>query len=82
MDIRETAHLYADSGILKSVKNNCNNFSVVVGDGSRIHVTHVGNIPLSPHPFRTLLHKNVIIILQIIKNLIFVRKFSRDNIFY
>ncbi|KAJ9553553.1 hypothetical protein OSB04_017598 [Centaurea solstitialis] len=70
MDTGATAHLHADSGILKSFSNKCTNFSVSVGDGSRIPVTHTGSTTLTHNPYRTLSLNNVLITPQIIKNLI------------
>lgn len=52
---------------------------VLVGDGSRISFAQVGHSTLGFHPFRTLHLKNILITPQIKKNLIFVRKFTRDN---
>lgn len=81
MDTGATAHLHNDSGILKSFSNKCNNsrLSVLVGDESRIPVTKVGHSTLGFNSCRTLYLKNVLITPQIIKNLIFVRQFTRDN---
>lgn len=79
MDSGVTAHLHADTGILKSFSNKCNLSSVLVGDGSRIPITHFGHTTLTQNPFRTLSLKNVLITPQIIKNLIFVRQFTHDN---
>ena len=81
MDTGATAHLHNDTGILKSFSDKCNNskFSVLVGNGSRIPVTNIGHSTLSLNPFRPLHLKNILITPQIIKNLVSVRQFTRDN---
>lgn len=79
MDTRATAHLHSDPSILKSFTNKCTNFSVLVGDGSRIPVTQSGNSSSSLHRFCTLALNNVLITPQIIKNLVYVRKFTCNN---
>ncbi|KAL4555611.1 hypothetical protein LXL04_038235 [Taraxacum kok-saghyz] len=81
MDTGATAHLHNDTGILKSFSNTCSfsDFSVLVGNGSRIPVTKSGHSTLGSNPFRTLHLKNILITPQIIKNLVSVRKFTRDN---
>ncbi|KAL4587848.1 hypothetical protein LXL04_000722 [Taraxacum kok-saghyz] len=80
MDTGATAHLHSDAGILKSVldNNSISSSSVLVGDGSSIPVTKVGNTTL-PNPYRTFTLKNVLITPRIIKNLISVRSFTRQN---
>ncbi|XP_042756670.2 LOW QUALITY PROTEIN: retrovirus-related Pol polyprotein from transposon RE1 [Lactuca sativa] len=80
MDTGATAHLHADSSSLKSFKHKCtnSNISVLVGNGSRIPVTKIAHSTLAL-PFRTLILKNVPITPQIIKNLVSVRQFTRDN---
>lgn len=81
MDTGATSHLHANQGILKTVLNNFSNFSssVLVGDGSSITVSKIGHSFL-PHPYRPLILRNILITPQIIKNLIFVRRFTCDNI--
>lgn len=81
IDTGATAHLHADPGILKSSSNICNksNFSVLVGDGSQIPVLKTGHTTLGYNPFRTLTLKHVLITPKIIKNIVYVRKFTHDN---
>ncbi|KAL4588677.1 hypothetical protein LXL04_001570 [Taraxacum kok-saghyz] len=82
MDTGATSHLHSDAGILKSVSDNNSNFasSVLVGDGSSMPVTKMGHTTL-PHtnPYRTLQLRNVLITPAVIKNLISVRRFVREN---
>lgn len=61
MDTGKITHLHADSGILKSFRDKCNKFSVIVGNGSHIHVTHTSTNTLSQNTYRTLSLKNVLI---------------------
>ncbi|GJS82141.1 ribonuclease H-like domain-containing protein [Tanacetum coccineum] len=51
---------------------------VLVGDGKSIHVTNTGHSTL-PTPYRTLHLNNVLITPNIVKNLISVRQFVREN---
>lgn len=53
---------------------------VLVRYGSTIPISKVGNSSLPhPNPYRTLVLKNILITSQIIKNLIYVRRFTREN---
>jgi len=78
MDTGATSHLTADTSSLSSISNKCNISSIYVGDGSTIPVTNMGHSTL-PSSHRTLHLHNVLVTPQIIKNLISVRKFVRDN---
>lgn len=81
MDTGARSHLHANQGILKTVVNNCSNFSssVLVGDGSSIPISKIGHSSL-PNPYRPLILHNILITPQIIKNLIFVLRFTYDNV--
>lgn len=81
MDTGATAHLHADSCTLTSVKNKCTNSNIYVlaGNGSRIPATKIAQSTLGLNPFCTFILKNVLIIPQIIKNLVSVQQFTRDN---
>nr|GEX00470.1 ribonuclease H-like domain-containing protein [Tanacetum cinerariifolium]GEX61180.1 ribonuclease H-like domain-containing protein [Tanacetum cinerariifolium] len=63
---------------LSDVFNTCIYPSVSVGDGQAIPVTNTGHSIL-PTPHRPLHLNNVLITLHIVKNLIYVRQFIRDN---
>lgn len=85
MDPGATSHLHANAGILKYVSYINSNFSslVLVRDRSLMHVTKMRqtSLPLS-HPYRTLILKNVLITPNIIKYLIYVHRFVRENSFF
>lgn len=80
MDTGVTAHLHADPGILHYVRNNAMNPFVYVENGSRIPVSATGDthLPFS-YSFRPLRLNSVLITPDIIKNLVSVRRFARDN---
>lgn len=78
MDFGATSHLDSSSGNLHSVtKLNIGN-SVVVGNGSSIPINSSGKAFLSSNT-RTLNLNNVLITPDIVKNLISVRRFTKDN---
>lgn len=80
MDTRATSHLHAQLGILKKLSTHDPCSSVIAGDGSKIVVSNMGNTDLSfTNPYRPLSLKNVLITPNIIKNLIFVCRFTNDN---
>lgn len=68
----------SDTGILKSHFNSSTIRSVIVGNVSTIPVTRIGHthIPNPHHPFHL---KNVLVMPNIVKNLIFVRQFTKEN---
>ncbi|GJS27462.1 ribonuclease H-like domain-containing protein [Tanacetum coccineum] len=78
------AHLSASSHLnnsvysLSTILNLCMHSSVSVGDGHSIPVTNTGHSIL-PTPSRTLHLNNVLITPHIVKKIIFVRQFVRDN---
>lgn len=76
IDNGTTDNLHPDPRISDHV--NCS--FVFVGDGSKIVVNKIGNTDLSYlHPYHPLTLKNVLITPNIIKNLIYVRRFTDDN---
>ncbi|GKD13867.1 hypothetical protein Tco_1198274, partial [Tanacetum coccineum] len=75
VDTGASSHLADNTGILTSFSNLSIYPSVFVGNDQSIPVTHTGL-----HTSHTPLHLNHILVTpHIIKNLIFVRKFTRDN---
>ncbi|GKE51445.1 ribonuclease H-like domain-containing protein [Tanacetum coccineum] len=78
MDTGVSSHLNASSTCLSNVFNTCLYPSVSVGDGYSIPVTNTGHsiLPTSHGDFH--LH-NVLITPSIVKNLMYVRQFVRDN---
>ncbi|GKA28374.1 ribonuclease H-like domain-containing protein [Tanacetum coccineum] len=78
MDTGASSHLTDNTGILTSFSNSSIYPSVFVGNGNSIPVTHTGHSFL--HTSHKPLHLNHILVTpHIIKNLISVRKFTRDN---
>lgn len=78
MDSGATAHLASSSGILQSVFSLNTEKSVVVGNGSTILVFSSGSSSI-PSNSRPLTLNNILVTPQIIKNLIYVRRFTTDN---
>ncbi|GJR98762.1 ribonuclease H-like domain-containing protein [Tanacetum coccineum] len=78
MDTGASSHLADNTGILTSFSNSSMYPSVFVGNGHSIPVTHTGHSFL--HTSSKPLHLNHILVTpHIIKNLISVRQFTRDN---
>ncbi|GJZ20895.1 hypothetical protein Tco_0557934, partial [Tanacetum coccineum] len=80
MDTGATSHLNKSVHSLSNVFNSCMYTSVLVGDGHSIPVTHTAHSILST-PSRSLHLNNVLITPHIVKNLIYVRQFVRENNF-
>ncbi|GKE91991.1 ribonuclease H-like domain-containing protein [Tanacetum coccineum] len=78
MDTGASSHLNSHSSNLSTVYNNCLYPSVRVGDGKTIPVTNTGHSIL-PILSRPLYLHNVLVTPNIIKNLISMRQFTRDN---
>ncbi|GJW18774.1 ribonuclease H-like domain-containing protein [Tanacetum coccineum] len=78
MDTGATSHLSSHTGNLQTTSLNRNFHSVIVENGSFISVTHSRHLQI-PNPYRLLHLKNVLVTPNIIKNLVFVRKFTTDN---
>ncbi|GJW84336.1 ribonuclease H-like domain-containing protein [Tanacetum coccineum] len=78
MDTGASSHLNSNATNLSTLFNSCMYPSVLVGDGKSIPVTNMGHNTL-PTPYRPLHLNNVLITPNIVKNLISVRQFVRDN---
>ncbi|GJU82591.1 ribonuclease H-like domain-containing protein [Tanacetum coccineum] len=78
MDTGATSHLASDSGKLTTVFNKSIIQSILVGDGSSIPVTNSDHSTLRSST-RPLHLYNVLITPNIIKNLVSVRQFTKDN---
>ncbi|GKE76298.1 ribonuclease H-like domain-containing protein, partial [Tanacetum coccineum] len=78
MDTSASSHLNSSVNNLSTIFNSCIYLSVLVGDGKSIPVTNTGHSTL-PTPYRTLHLNNVLITPNIVKNLIYVRQFVREN---
>ncbi|GJZ64224.1 ribonuclease H-like domain-containing protein, partial [Tanacetum coccineum] len=78
MDTGESSHLAENTGMLTSFSNPSLYKSVFVGNGQPIPVTHMGH-SLMHTPHKPLHLHHVLVIPNIIKILISVRQFTRDN---
>lgn len=78
MDFGTSSHLAIDSGMLHSNLNRTTNESVIVGNGSSIPVTTIGSSSIKTST-KPLVLNNVLVTPDIVKNLISVRKFTKDN---
>lgn len=78
MDSGATAHLSVTTGTLDPYLNHNISHSVIVGNGSKLPVTSIGSSSLRTNT-RPLSLQNVLVTPQIVKNLISVRKFTKDN---
>lgn len=78
MDTGATTHLTAQPGTLHSLFNSSSSPSVVVGNGSSIPTKAIGYSFL-PSKIRPLHLHNVLVCPSIIKNLVSVRQFTKDN---
>ncbi|XP_071695617.1 uncharacterized protein [Rutidosis leptorrhynchoides] len=79
MDTCASTHLTSCINNLRTVFNNCKYPSVAAGDGNTIPVTNTGH-SLLPTAHRPLHLNNVLVTPNIVKNLISVQQFTRDNI--
>jgi hypothetical protein len=78
-DSGASTHLSANtSGILSRTRPVYNCAPVIVGNGDRLSVTHIGHSSF-PSPSRPLYLQNVLVTPQIIHNLLSVRRFTTDN---
>nr|GEV19081.1 ribonuclease H-like domain-containing protein [Tanacetum cinerariifolium] len=78
MDTGATSHLNSNARNLSTLFNKRLFSSIHVGDGNSITVTNTGHRII--HSYHCPLHlHNVLVTPNIIKNLIFVRQFTRDN---
>jgi hypothetical protein len=77
MDSGATAHIASDPGMLHSSRPSSSSF-VTVGNGSTMPTSHIGHVslPSSAHSFSL---NNVLIVPNLVKNLISIRRFSTDN---
>ncbi|GJY55276.1 ribonuclease H-like domain-containing protein [Tanacetum coccineum] len=78
MDTGASSHLNSSVTSLNTVFNTCMYPSISVGDGHSIPITNTGHSIL-PTPTKFLHLNNVLITPHIVKNLISVRQFVRDN---
>ncbi|GJY42913.1 hypothetical protein Tco_0431126 [Tanacetum coccineum] len=78
MDTGASSHLNNSVNSLSEIFNKCMYPSISVGDGHSIPVTNTGHSIL-PTPTKSLHLNHVLITSHIVKNLIYVHQFVRDN---
>lgn len=78
MDSGATAHLTNSAGNLKCILNSNTGKTVTVANGKRIPILNSGSVSF-PSSSRPLSLKYVLVTPSIIKNLVSVRKFTKDN---
>ncbi|GJT97859.1 hypothetical protein Tco_1093377 [Tanacetum coccineum] len=78
MDTGESSHLHFNASNLSTIFDKCLFPSIHVGDGNSIPVTNTGH-SIIPSLHRPLHLHNILVTHNIIKNLICVRQFTRDN---
>lgn len=78
MDSGASSHISSTPGNLQSVVNLSTGNSIVVGNGSSIPIHCSGNT-FVPTNYKPLHLKNVLVAPEIVKNLISVRRFTKDN---
>ena len=76
-DSGASSHMSASSNFLSSCTHPFRSFTL--GDGSSIPIYYVGKAQL-PSPTKPLLPRDVLVAPALIKNLISVRQFTRDNL--
>jgi hypothetical protein len=78
VDSGASSHVTGKTGNLTSSQPNLdiNSQHIIVGDGSKIPIIATGSVQISKLP---LYLQNVLVSPSIVKNLISVRKFTRDN---
>ncbi|KAJ9565309.1 hypothetical protein OSB04_001275 [Centaurea solstitialis] len=79
MDTGATSHMTSNQGTLSNLFNLCTPHHITVGNGSSIPIKAYGQTKLSP-PSPPFSLKNVCLVPNIIKNLISVRRFTKDNL--
>lgn len=81
IDRGSTSHLMNNQGKLSNFVNWKTLYSrIMVGDGPSIPGRGIGTTTLPP-PFPSLTLKNILYTPKIIRNLIFIHKFTSDNMF-
>jgi hypothetical protein len=77
MDSGATAHMASDPGMLHYSRPSPSTF-VTVGNGSTMPTSHISHVslPASAHTFSL---NNVLIVPNLVKNLISIRRFTTDN---
>ena len=78
MDYGAISHMINDAGKLSYVKPYHGNYVIYVGDGNCIPITHIGDTSITTNEGNLKL-KDVLVVPDLKKNLLFVGKFTSDN---
>ena len=78
MDTGATAHMSAHPGNLASFTPVLTDRRIIVGDGSTLPITHIGHASF-PSTSRPLSLSNILVSPDLIKNLVSVKRFTREN---
>jgi hypothetical protein len=79
MDSGASSHVTGKTGNLTTTRSSLGHYSpqhIIAGDGSKLPIVAVGSVQISSLPLHL---QNVLVSPQIVKNLISVRQFTRDN---
>ena len=80
LDNRATHHITADSSNLASKNDYRGKEKLVIGNGSKLHISHIGNSKfISNHSDKFLRLNNILHVPHITKNLVSISKFTTDN---
>jgi hypothetical protein len=71
-------NMESDRGNFSSLVPSISSQSITVGNGATLPITHIGSYVLTSNYIPIHL-RNILIIPQIIKNLIFILQFTTDN---
>jgi len=77
MDTSASTHMHSSEGILLSRLPTADS-SILVGNGARIPVTTRGSSILDTNSAKFILN-NILVAPSLVRNLLFVRQFTRDN---
>ncbi|XP_074287918.1 uncharacterized protein LOC141613082 [Silene latifolia] len=78
MDTGATSHMTSNQGNLSSFVNSSIRNGIIVGNGHSVPIKGYGHATL-PKPHPPLVLKNVLYASHLVKNLVSVRKFTKDN---
>lgn len=79
MDSSATSHMTSNNGNLPSSFSFPSSFGLVIlGDGSTLPITHTGHL-VHPTPTKPLQLRNTLVVPRLIKNLVYVQRFTADS---
>ncbi|GAA0176282.1 hypothetical protein LIER_29300 [Lithospermum erythrorhizon] len=78
-DTGATSHMTPNSGMLSSLRPYTDNARVLVGDGSLVPITHLGDFSFSYSSTKSFTLNNVLVVPNLPTNLVSIKRFSIDN---